>query len=112
MSIAEIGPGLEDSEAAEQLEIQAKYSGYIERQSEEIERSRRYDDILLDPHLPYEDVMSLSNEIRQKLMDIRPRNDGSGITYSWHDTCGNFASFGLSEEEWYRLIHEKVENLG
>lgn len=63
-----------DPEAAEQVEIQAKYSGYIERQTEEINRLQRYENMLLHPELNYLDIHGLSNEVRQKLQEIRPRN--------------------------------------
>lgn len=71
-----IGPGLNDLEAAEQVEIQAKYSGYIERQQEEIEKSRRYESVIIPLELDYEEVLSLSNEVRQKLQEIKPMTLG------------------------------------
>ncbi|MGH8457652.1 MAG: tRNA uridine-5-carboxymethylaminomethyl(34) synthesis enzyme MnmG, partial [Stenotrophobium sp.] len=61
-----------DPQVAEQVEIQTKYAGYIERQQLEIERSRRYEDAPLPLDLDYAAISGLSNEVRQKLMSHRP----------------------------------------
>lgn len=76
MSIAELGPGLNDSKAAEQVEIQAKYSGYIERQEEEIRRHLRNEQTKLPSFLDYNKVAGLSTEVRQKLNSTRPETLG------------------------------------
>jgi len=76
MTLAEIGPGVEDPKVAEQVEIQAKYAGYIDRQLEEIERHRKYEETLLPEDLDYADVGGLSNEVRQKLAHHRPATIG------------------------------------
>ena len=55
-----------------QLEVAAKYSGYIERQEEEIARQRRNEETRLPADLDYTRVSGLSNEVRQKLEQIRP----------------------------------------
>jgi len=60
------------AQVAEQVEIQAKYAGYIERQQEEIERIRRFENTPLTAALDYAAVDGLSNEVRQKLMQARP----------------------------------------
>ena len=66
-----------DSEAvAEQVEIQSKYQGYIERQSEEIARLRRHEETQLPTDMDYSAITGLSNEIRQKLNDVRPATLG------------------------------------
>jgi tRNA uridine 5-carboxymethylaminomethyl modification enzyme len=57
---------------AEQVEIQAKYAGYIARQQLEIEQMRRFEHTLLDERLDYLGVSGLSNEVRQKLIAQRP----------------------------------------
>jgi tRNA uridine 5-carboxymethylaminomethyl modification enzyme len=62
-----------DREAAEQVAIQAKYAGYIDRQQEDIERLRRYEHTTLPADLDYADVDGLSNEVCQKLTDARPQ---------------------------------------
>jgi tRNA uridine 5-carboxymethylaminomethyl modification enzyme len=59
-----------------QLEVAAKYSGYIERQEEEIARHRRNEETRLPPDLDYSRVTGLSNEVRQKLGEIRPATVG------------------------------------
>jgi tRNA uridine 5-carboxymethylaminomethyl modification enzyme len=59
-----------------QLEVAAKYSGYIERQEEEIARHRRNEETRLPVDLDYARVSGLSNEVRQKLEQIRPATVG------------------------------------
>jgi tRNA uridine 5-carboxymethylaminomethyl modification enzyme len=59
-----------------QLEVAAKYAGYIERQEEEIARQRRNEETRLPPDLDYARVAGLSNEVRQKLEQIRPATVG------------------------------------
>ncbi|MFK8047261.1 MAG: tRNA uridine-5-carboxymethylaminomethyl(34) synthesis enzyme MnmG [Halioglobus sp.] len=66
------GEATSDVQAAEQVAIQAKYAGYIDRQQEEIDRLRRYENMLLPANLDYEIVSGLSNEVKQKLGDARP----------------------------------------
>ncbi|MBI2384322.1 MAG: tRNA uridine-5-carboxymethylaminomethyl(34) synthesis enzyme MnmG [Gammaproteobacteria bacterium] len=81
----DLAPADLDPLVAEQVEIQAKYAGYIERQHLEIERSRRYEDAPLPADLDYAQVTGLSNEVRQKLAQHRPETVGqagriAGIT--------------------------------
>jgi tRNA uridine 5-carboxymethylaminomethyl modification enzyme len=66
------GPGVDDPLVAEQVEIQTKYAGYIDRQQLEIERSRRHEETTLPEDLDYAAVPGLSNEVRQKLSEHRP----------------------------------------
>jgi tRNA uridine 5-carboxymethylaminomethyl modification enzyme len=82
-------PGLKlptlDPVITEQIEIQAKYEGYISRQQEEIERHRRNESLKLPDNLDYSAVSGLSNEVRQKLQHHRPATVGqasriSGVT--------------------------------
>ncbi|MBV9576429.1 MAG: tRNA uridine-5-carboxymethylaminomethyl(34) synthesis enzyme MnmG [Gammaproteobacteria bacterium] len=75
-SIEEYGQGTNDSEAAEQIEIQAKYAGYIDRQNEEIAKLTRQENIKLAADLNYADIIGLSNEVRQKLSQTRPATIG------------------------------------
>ncbi len=63
-------------DAAEQVEIHAKYAGYIERQQEEIERLRQSENTLLPADLDYQSLNGLSNEIRHKLSEVRPQTLG------------------------------------
>ncbi len=69
---------LENSEQliAEQIEVQAKYEGYIERQHHEIEKLRRYETTEIPSHVQYEAIQGLSNEVRQKLIQTRPATLG------------------------------------
>ena len=85
MSIDGIGPGLNDMQAAEQVEIQIKYAGYIERQQDEIARTQRNENTLLPMDLDYSKISGLSNEVVNKLTAARPETIGkasriSGIT--------------------------------
>jgi tRNA uridine 5-carboxymethylaminomethyl modification enzyme len=59
-----------------QLEIQARYRGYIERQAKEIERHRRYATTPLPVDFQYSKITGLSNEVREKLERIRPDSIG------------------------------------
>ena len=59
-----------------QLEVAAKYAGYIERQEEEIARQRRNEETRLPEDLDYSRVAGLSNEVRQKLAQVRPATVG------------------------------------
>jgi tRNA uridine 5-carboxymethylaminomethyl modification enzyme len=59
-----------------QVDVQAKYTGYIERQHEEIERQRRSEETRLPESLDYAQVRGLSNEVRQKLSQLRPTTLG------------------------------------
>ncbi len=65
-----------EQEVLEQVEIQAKYAGYIERQKAEIERTRRYEQLSLPESLDYSNVIGLSQEVREKLATIRPATLG------------------------------------
>ena len=60
----------------EQLEISAKYQGYIDRQAEEVARSASYENTVLPDELDYSAVAGLSNEVRQKLMLNKPQTIG------------------------------------
>jgi tRNA uridine 5-carboxymethylaminomethyl modification enzyme len=66
------GEAVADPEAAQQVAIQAKYAGYIDRQREEIERLQRHENMPLPADLEYGEVDGLSNEARQKLREARP----------------------------------------
>ena len=77
--------GLVDPMVAEQIEIQAKYEGYIERQRDEVARRGEFEDRALPSELDYRDVRGLSAEVQQKLNWHRPETIGqaariSGIT--------------------------------
>ena len=59
-------------DVAEQIEIQAKYSGYIDRQKQEIAKLHRQEDTKIPTSLKFNQIQGLSNEVKQKLFDIKP----------------------------------------
>jgi len=59
-----------------QIDVQAKYSGYLKRQNDEIERQRRNEELRLPKNIDYDEVSGLSNEARQRLRDVRPETLG------------------------------------
>jgi tRNA uridine 5-carboxymethylaminomethyl modification enzyme len=59
-----------------QVEVQAKYSGYLKRQSDEIDRHRRHEEMRLPADIDYAEVSGLSNEARQCLAAVRPQTLG------------------------------------
>jgi tRNA uridine 5-carboxymethylaminomethyl modification enzyme len=66
------GEAVEDAEVAEQVEIQAKYAGYVDRQAEEIARLQRHEATPLPEGFDYGAVDGLSFEVRQKLQSAQP----------------------------------------
>ncbi len=76
MTLPGVGPGVDDPTVAEQLEIQARYHGYIERQQQEIARARHHEDTALPADLDYGRVRGLSAEVSQKLIRHRPATLG------------------------------------
>ena len=85
MAVPGAGPGIGDDAVAEQIEIQARYGGYIDRQEQEIARNRSHEDTPLASDLDYASVRGLSTEVVQKLSSFRPVTLGqaariSGVT--------------------------------
>ncbi|MBU1620858.1 MAG: tRNA uridine-5-carboxymethylaminomethyl(34) synthesis enzyme MnmG [Gammaproteobacteria bacterium] len=85
MKIDLVGPGLADPAAAEQVEIQIKYEGYINRQQDEISKQERNENTRLPAGFDYKVVKGLSNEVILKLNQVQPETMGqasriSGIT--------------------------------
>jgi len=83
--LSERGAFVGDGAVASQVEIQAKYQGYVERQHEEIARQERYETMALPRDLDYQNVRGLSIEVQQKLNQHKPETIGqasriSGIT--------------------------------
>jgi tRNA uridine 5-carboxymethylaminomethyl modification enzyme len=76
MTLPGLGPGVTDPQVAEQLDIQAKYAGYIERQQQEIDRHRAQEETALPPDFPFDQVRGLSAEVREKLLRVRPTTLG------------------------------------
>ena len=75
-SLAIAGNRLADPVAAEQVEIQTKYSGYIKRQLEEIEKHKRYENKAIPAGFDYRQINSLSAEVREKLHTHQPETIG------------------------------------
>ncbi len=76
MAIDTLGPGAIDPFVAEQIEIQIKYAGYINRQQDEIARQLRNEETKLPAKLDYANVVGLSTEVRIKLNAARPATIG------------------------------------
>jgi len=100
--------GLSES-VVEQVEIGAKYSGYIDRQKDEVERAAHYEKLRLPAELDYMQVTALSFEVRQKLQTHRPETLGqasriSGVTPAAisllmvHLKKGGFKGFSTAQE--------------
>ena len=71
-----LGPAVEDVAVAEQVEIEAKYSGYLARQREEIARQQRHEHTGIPEDFDYAAVRGLSFEVQQKLERVRPQTVG------------------------------------
>lgn len=85
MTLSDFAPGVDSPAAAQQVEIQVKYEGYISRQQDEIQRQLRNENATLPVDLDYRQVSGLSNEVVAKLNDHKPTSIGqasriSGIT--------------------------------
>jgi tRNA uridine 5-carboxymethylaminomethyl modification enzyme len=85
MKIEGLGPEIADKQASEQIEIQTKYAGYIDRQLDEIAKKNRNENTLIPFDFNYQQISGLSNEVVAKLKDARPETIGkasriSGIT--------------------------------
>ncbi len=76
MTLPRLGPGVEDPQVIEQLEVQAKYAGYIDRQKDEIDRQRANEAVSLPDNLDYGAVRGLSSEVREKFQRHRPQTLG------------------------------------
>jgi tRNA uridine 5-carboxymethylaminomethyl modification enzyme len=76
--VARIWPAIADwsPEVREQVEIDAAYAGYLDRQDADVEAFRRDEALTLPAGLDYAGVGGLSNEVREKLADVRPATLG------------------------------------
>jgi len=84
-SIDGFGPAVEGEDVALQVEVQAKYAGYLDRQRDEIERQRRHESTPIPEGFDYDRVRGLSAEVSAKLKRVRPATLGqarriSGVT--------------------------------
>lgn len=83
--ISGFGPAIADEHAAQQIEVQAKYAGYLQRQREEIDRQQRHESMPIPEGFDYDAVRGLSSEVLVKLKSVRPHSIGqaqriSGVT--------------------------------
>jgi len=115
-TLTAIHPALPE-QVSEQVEIGIKYSGYIERQKQEVERGSHYEKLQLPAELDYMQVTALSIEARQKLNKHRPQTLGqasriSGITPATisllliHLKKGGFKGFQKSVEELGAVVSD------
>ena len=73
---------IQDIDIMEQIEIQAKYEGYISKQNEQVMRFEKMDNKLLPADIDYQEVYGLSNEARQQLEKVRPVSIGQALRVS------------------------------
>jgi len=78
-------PAVSDAAVKEQVEIQIKYAGYIDRQAKEVERHAHFENLKMPTNFDYLEVGGLSIEVKQKLNALRPETLGqcgrvSGVT--------------------------------
>jgi tRNA uridine 5-carboxymethylaminomethyl modification enzyme len=76
MRLPGLGPGVDDRAVAEQVEIQARYAGYIDRQQAEVERTRHHEALRLPEAFDFDQVRGLSMEVREKFSRHRPATVG------------------------------------
>lgn len=76
MSMESLGPFPDNKQATEQVEIQTKYAGYIDRQQIEIERQRRNEAMKIPENMDYTKVKGLSSEVCEKLIRLKPETIG------------------------------------
>ncbi|WDL18166.1 tRNA uridine-5-carboxymethylaminomethyl(34) synthesis enzyme MnmG [Xanthomonas campestris] len=76
MRVPTLGPGVDDAQVAEQVEIGVKYAGYLNRQRDEIARQQRHETTPIPEGFDYAGVRGLSMEVQQKLERVRPQSIG------------------------------------
>lgn len=76
VAVPSIGPGVDDAQVAEQVEIGVKYAGYLDRQRDEIERQQRNESTPIPAGFDFAGVRGLSAEVQQKLDRVQPETIG------------------------------------
>lgn len=71
-----VGPGLDDKEFIEQVEIQVKYAGYVARQQDEVNKQSALEEMVIPASMVYDDIKSLSIEVRTRLKAAQPQTVG------------------------------------
>ncbi len=84
-AVPELGPMIEDQQVIEQIDIQARYAGYLDRQQQEVAKLKKQEQQRIPDSIDYHAVRGLSAEAREKLLQVRPETLGqaariSGIT--------------------------------
>ena len=79
MRVPALGPAVGDAAVADQVQVQAKYAGYVDRQRDDIERQRRQETSAIPPAFDYAKVSGLSAEVRIKLEAARPETIGQAM---------------------------------
>ncbi|MFW7340730.1 tRNA uridine-5-carboxymethylaminomethyl(34) synthesis enzyme MnmG [Pollutimonas sp. H1-120] len=79
------GPGVQEPVSAEQIEIQVKYEGYVNKQQEEVEKQAAQEGQIIPADIDYDSISSISIEVRQRLKVAKPETVGqasriSGVT--------------------------------
>jgi tRNA uridine 5-carboxymethylaminomethyl modification enzyme len=114
MTLSCAGEGVPDNQVAEQVEIQAKYQGYIDRQRDEITRQENYENTSLPEKMDYRVVRGLSIEAQQKLNMHQPETLGqaariSGMTPAAISLLLVHLKRGFDRSETNNAILEKAE---
>ncbi len=79
LQVASLGPAVSDPRVAEQVEVQTRYAGYLDRQQEEIDRQRRHESLAFPTGFDFAEVPGLSSEIVQKLSRALPQTLGQAM---------------------------------
>ena len=77
-----IGAGIDDAQVIEQIEVQARYAGYLERQHGEIERQHRNEETAIPERFDFAGISGLSAEVLAKLLAVQPRTIGQAMRIS------------------------------
>jgi tRNA uridine 5-carboxymethylaminomethyl modification enzyme len=99
------------SSAADQLTIQAKYEGYLERQEEQIKQFEKNEQMLIPQEMDYRDLSGLSNEVKEKLKAIRPRSLGQASRISGV-TPAALVILQIHIKKWKGRVYEKNQAAG
>jgi tRNA uridine 5-carboxymethylaminomethyl modification enzyme len=82
LRVPALGPAVDDARVAEQVEISTKYSGYLQRQNEDIARQRQHEATAIPTSFDYAQVRGLSAEVLQKLQRSQPQTIGQAMRIS------------------------------